>query len=82
MFQKILGKLATKIFPYWCPYCPMRYHTEKKFHAHYLRCEGRQLAEAREAEHLSRNAPVNREQRRRMAKKAGQIKDWGELNAP
>lgn len=82
MFKKLLGRLTTKLFPYWCPYCPKRYRTEVKFHAHYLLCEGRKSAQARERAQLAAIAPKNREQKRKMAKKAGMIKDWGKLNAP
>ena len=82
MLQKLVQRLTTKMFPYWCPYCPRRYHFKSKFHQHYLRCEGRLAAQARENEMLEKIKPRNRAQRRRMAKKAGQIKDWDKLNAP
>lgn len=32
-------KLMDKLRPYWCPNCPKRYMTEKKFHKHYMKCE-------------------------------------------
>jgi hypothetical protein len=81
MFKKIISTLGTKLFPYWCNYCPRRYRTEAKFHAHYLRCEARELALYKERIALEKIAPTNRKQRRTMAKKAGQIKDWKHLNA-
>lgn len=82
MFKKILGSIATRLFPYWCSYCPKRYANETKFHHHYLQCEGRKKAQAAERARLRAIAPVNREQKRKMARSAGQIKDWKYLNAP
>lgn len=85
MIKKLLAVVAKKLFPYWCPYCPMRYRTEEKFHSHFRVCKYRKAAvaeaERKENEALRIIAPVNRDQRRRMAKKAGQIKDWKSLNA-
>lgn len=81
MIQKIIGTVGTKMFPYWCPACPRRFRTEKKFHNHYLNCEYRLMAERKKEEALRAIAPVNRSQRRRMAKKSGRIKDWKDLNA-
>lgn len=81
MFRKILGLLITKMYPYWCNYCPWIYRTEQQFHAHYRLCEGRRLAKEREDRALAAIAPKNRAQKRAMAKKAGQIKDWKSLNA-
>lgn len=80
MLQKLLGKFGTKIFSYWCPYCPRRYRTEKKFHSHYLRCEGRLKAERAKEKAIERIAPKNRQERRSMAKRYGKIKDWKSLN--
>ncbi len=74
--------LLTRALPYWCDYCPKRFRTEAKFHKHYLFCPERLAYKKKMDEILERNAPVNRAQRRRMAKKAGQIRNWGELNAP
>jgi hypothetical protein len=81
MLQKLLGKFATINFPYWCPYCPSRFRKEAKFHKHYLVCEARQAKVRQEEIFLRSVAPVNRDQRRKMAKRAGKIKDWAELNA-
>lgn len=79
----ILTKIVNWLYPYWCNFCPKRFRTETKFHAHYLVCEARKLAKKRmEEKYIADNAPVNRDQRRKMARKAGQIKDWGKLNAP
>lgn len=80
MFKKILGRFGTKVFPYWCPYCPKRYHKENRFHAHYLRCEGRLSAERSKEKAIERIAPKNRRERRSMAKRYGKIKDWKSLN--
>lgn len=74
----MLKKFLIKLFPFWCPYCPKRYAREHRFHKHYLVCEGRLAHEER----LRSIAPKNRKQKRIMAKKAGQIKDWKKLNAP
>lgn len=79
MLLKILGRFY-KIFPYWCPYCPRRYVTEKRFHGHYLRCEGRLSAERNKEKAIERIAPKNRAERRGMAKRYGKIKDWKSLN--
>lgn len=81
MFQKIIGRIGTKWFPYWCEFCPKRYSRLEKFHAHYLQCESRKLAIYRKEAALRKIAPTNRKQKRNMAKKAGQIKDWKQLNA-
>lgn len=85
--KKILVTLSLRFqrfFPYWCNFCLRRYRKEQKFHEHYLSCPVREKAimDAREAREraIARIAPVNRAQRRKMAKKAGQIKHWGELN--
>jgi hypothetical protein len=82
MIKKLLGRLVMRVLPYWCPHCPRRYRTEKRFHLHYMQCRGRLLAVAREEKAFEAMAPKNRQQKRKMAKKAGRIKDWGELNAP
>lgn len=79
MLKNLVARLIKKLFPYWCPHCPKRYRKEQQFQVHFLRCEGRKAYEESRIEAI---APVNRDQRRRMAKKAGQIKDWGKLNAP
>ena len=81
VIQNLLGRLATRFFPYWCPYCPRRYMSMESFHTHYWACPGKLDHDTKEAESLRVIAPSNRGQRRAMAKKAGQIKDWKQLNA-
>lgn len=81
MFKKIIGRVTTRLAPYWCPYCPRRYMTEKKFHDHFLRCEGRKDSIAKREAAIAAIAPRNRQQKRAMAKKNGMIKDWKKLNA-
>lgn len=80
MIQKIIGRITTKVFPYWCPYCPKRYHKEEKYHRHFLYCEGRKAAMLEEDRIFAEIAPKNRAQRRKMAKNAGLIKSWQDLN--
>jgi len=82
MLKKIIGFVAKYCFPYWCAWCPRRYMTEGKYRKHSLLCEGRLMAMKKEEEMYRVIAPVNRKQRRKMAKKSGMIKDWGKLNAP
>ena len=71
-------KLLTKIFAYWCPICSRRFITKKKFEKHYFPCKYRH--DMKVTERLEKIAPKNRAERRAMAKKAGQIKDWDKLN--
>lgn len=80
MIQKVIGRIGTVLFPYWCPYCPRRYHSESKYHRHFLHCEGRKRAMSQVDEAYAAIAPKNRAERRRMAKRAGQIKAWEKLN--
>lgn len=76
----MLSKLVTKILPYWCKYCPKRYMRLRRYHRHFLLCEGRKRTMLREQEVLGAVAPVNRHQRRQMAKKMGGIKEWKNIN--
>jgi len=79
VIKKYIGKVVAKATPYWCKYCPKRFSKKKSFINHYLHCESRLMVKDKQ---LRESAPVNRGQRRRMAKRAGQIKDWDRLNAP
>ena len=81
MLKKLLGRLGTKIAPYWCPYCPYRSPRQKAYELHYLKCDVRAEYERKQRQAIERIAPINRDQRRKMAKRAGQIKDWSKLNA-
>lgn len=69
-----------KLLPYWCNFCPKRFISEEKFAKHYATCVFRKKAIEKEKELLEKIAPKNRAERRKMAKKAGQIKDWKDLN--
>lgn len=80
--QRFYAWFVKKFFPYWCNYCPKRFSSEQKFHDHFLQCESRKAFMSEQDRALEAIAPVNRDQRRRMAKKSGMIKDWGKLNAP
>ena len=51
-----------------------------RYHRHFLLCEGRKRTMLREQEVLGAVAPVNRHQRRQMAKKMGGIKEWKNIN--
>lgn len=64
------------MYPYWCNFCEARFRDKDKYHRHWL------MHKKQQNDALSAVAPVNREQKRKMAKKAGQIKDWKHLNAP
>lgn len=72
-------KILMWLVPYWCKYCKRRFRRLEKYHQHYLKCDYEY--QMRVNQHLERIAPVNREQKRKMAKKAGKIKEWGDLNA-
>ena len=80
----MLQKIYIKLFPYWCSYCPRRFRTEEKFADHYFSCDYRELARIKKDAEMNRAieyvAPINRQQRRAMAKKAGRIKEWDFLN--
>lgn len=78
--KKIVGKVTTKLFPYWCNYCPKRYKDKDKFEKHWIGCEARLLQQKKEDQALALIAPKNRAERRRMAKKSGLIKEWASLN--
>ena len=80
MLKKLVGKIATKLTPYWCPYCPYRTGKEKSFEYHFLHCEARKRSVLAERKVLEAIAPVNRKQRRNMAKRSHLIKDWKKLN--
>lgn len=71
-------KLLQRLLPYWCPHCMRRFVRESSFHKHYFGCNERYQLKMNEK--LGLIAPKNRAERRAMAKKAGQIKDWSKLN--
>ena len=53
------------VYAYWCPNCPKRYRTEKKFHRHYVVCEhNRRLAITEYEDRVLKK--YNRKQRRKM----------------
>lgn len=81
MIKKLLGKVGTRIAPYWCPYCPYRSARQSSYEKHYLQCPVRKEFEQKQEDAIRAIAPVNRDQKRRMAKKSGMIKDWSKLNA-
>jgi len=78
--KKIVGRVVTKMFPYWCNYCPKRFKDKEKFEKHWLGCEERLKVKAAEDEAIALFAPKNRNERRKMAKRAGKIKEWSYLN--
>ena len=71
-------KLFQRLFAYWCPVCSRRFIRKKSFEKHYFPCKEKQ--DLKVNERLGLIAPRNRKQRRDMAKKAGQIRDWKNLN--
>jgi hypothetical protein len=75
-------KIIGSIFPYSCSYCSKRFRKVYKYRNHFLVCEARKAYEFKQNKELAYIAPVNRDQKRKMAKRAGMIKDWGKLNAP